>query len=52
VHFCRKTIDRWEKEGRFPKRITFGPNCVAWVDVEVEDWMEKLMAGRNRSAVA
>jgi len=32
------TILRWERQGRFPKRRKLGPNTVAWVEAEVEEW--------------
>jgi prophage regulatory protein len=32
------TILRWEKQGRFPKRRKLGPNTVAWVEAEIEEW--------------
>lgn len=33
---------RWrlEKEGKFPKRRQISPNCVAWVESELNDWLE------------
>ncbi|MES2289953.1 MAG: AlpA family phage regulatory protein [Pseudomonadota bacterium] len=42
------TILRWEKQGRFPKRRKLGPNTVAWVEAEIDDWC----ASRSVSHVA
>ena len=32
------SLRRWEDAGIFPKRRQLGPNTVAWVESEVEDW--------------
>lgn len=32
------TVYRWEKSGLFPKRKKLGPNTVAWLESEVEEW--------------
>ena len=33
------TIWRMEKRGQFPPRRRIGPNRVAWLKSEIEDWM-------------
>lgn len=33
------TIWRLECSGRFPARRQIGPNCVAWIEAEVEEWI-------------
>jgi len=40
------TIWRWEKSGKFPKRVKIGPNSVAWLRREVETWLEQLAEAR------
>ena len=35
----KSTINRREKEGRFPQRIKF-ENCVFWYLHEIEEWMK------------
>lgn len=32
------TLSRWEKQGRFPRRRQLGPNTIAWVEAEIEQW--------------
>lgn len=32
------TLVRWEKQGRFPKRRKIGPNTVAWLETEIDNW--------------
>jgi len=34
------TIWRWEKEGKFPKRLQLGGNSVGWLESEVDNWFE------------
>ncbi len=41
-------IDRLEKEGKFPKRVTLGPNRVGWIEQEVLDWIKRLVDERDR----
>jgi prophage regulatory protein len=47
VSLSRASIDRKEKDGQFPKRVTLGFR-VAWVEDEVEDWMKARTAERDR----
>jgi prophage regulatory protein len=41
-------IWRLEKEGRFPKRISFGPHRVGWDLDEVLAWVEARKSQRER----
>ncbi len=34
------TLLRWEKKGTFPLRRRLGPNTVAWVEDEIDQWCE------------
>ena len=40
-------ISRLERAGAFPKRVRLGPNSVAWVEKEVQDWQEQRAAERG-----
>jgi len=40
IGLSRSTIDRLEREGKFPKRRQISSNAVAWVFGEIEDWIE------------
>ncbi|RUQ81526.1 helix-turn-helix transcriptional regulator [Legionella septentrionalis] len=40
-NISRSTIDRWEKDKRFPARIQIGKNSVAWNLAEVEQWFQE-----------
>lgn len=34
------TLLRWERQGRFLQRCRLGPNTVAWVESEVQQWCD------------
>jgi len=38
------TIWRYERTGNFPARRRLGPNAVAWVEDEVDAWIESRRA--------
>lgn len=40
VGLSRTTIWRLERRGRFPARRRLGPNSVAWIEDEVDAWIE------------
>lgn len=33
------TLWRWIREGRFPKPVRLGANCVAWRSDDVDQWI-------------
>jgi prophage regulatory protein len=35
----RATLHRWEQEGLLPPRRLVGPNTVAWVEDEIEEFI-------------
>lgn len=35
----KSTIYKYIKEGTFPKQVSLGERCVAWVESEVQDWI-------------
>ncbi|MGS0737570.1 helix-turn-helix transcriptional regulator [Pseudomonas sp. GG8] len=39
VGVSRSTINRWEKEGKFPKRVQLGSQTVAWRESQISHWM-------------
>lgn len=36
---ARSTIYKYLAEGLFPKPVSLGDRCVAWVEKEVHDWI-------------
>jgi prophage regulatory protein len=43
------TIWRWEKAGKFPKRLILGPNSSGWLESEVQGWIENKVLNREAS---
>ena len=39
IGYSRTHVDRLEKDGRFPKRVSLGPRSIAWVETEVDEWL-------------
>ncbi len=40
VPFDRSTIDRWEKAGKFPKRVTLVGRSIGWYADEIAAWLQ------------
>jgi prophage regulatory protein len=40
VPVSRTTLWRLERAGQFPKRIQISPNRVAWLESDVDSWLE------------
>ena len=49
VPYSASHIWRLERSGEFPKRIRLGGNRVAWLQSEVESWIEGKIAERADS---
>lgn len=49
VKYSFAHIDRLEHEGRFPKRVRLGPQRVAWLESEINEWISALVALRDGS---
>ena len=43
IPYSRAHLYRLEDQGEFPKRRRIGPNRVAWILTEVEQWLAKRM---------
>lgn len=50
VNVSPTTLWRMEKVGRFPKRISLGPNSAGWLNSEVEQWFANLAKNRDTAA--
>ena len=49
IPWTRQHVSREERAGRFPKRVRIGHNSIAWVEEEVDDWVEARIADRECS---
>jgi prophage regulatory protein len=46
ITFQRRHLYRLEAEGRFPRRVKMGENAIAWVESEIDQYLEKIIAER------
>jgi Predicted transcriptional regulator len=47
VPVSRTTLWRMERAGQFPKRIQISPNRVAWLESDVDAWLEARKAAHG-----
>lgn len=45
VPYSRMHIGRLERRGEFPQRVKVGPGRVAWIESEVEEWIQSRERG-------
>lgn len=45
----RSGIYKFIKEGKFPKSVSLGVRSVAWVEQEVQDWVEQIIFNRDEN---
>lgn len=50
IPYSQNHLRRLEAKGQFPKRIRIGENRVAWVEAEVEAWIEERINARPEGA--
>lgn len=46
IRYTRRHIARLEDAGKFPRRVPVGDHAVAWVESEVDGWVQAAMAKR------
>lgn len=44
---ARSTIYKYISEGKFPKPIKLGSRAVAWVETEIDGWIQASIEGRD-----
>ena len=49
LHFSKVTLWRMEKAKRFPKRVRVGASKYAWLEDELDAYIEGLKAARDAS---
>ncbi len=48
VPYSEAHIWRLEQAGKFPRRAHLGANGVAWVDAEINDWVDDCLRQREQ----
>lgn len=44
----KMTLRRWVEDGKFPRPIRLGPNSIAWLNDEIDAWLEERAAAREQ----
>jgi prophage regulatory protein len=44
------SVWRWERAGKFPKRIQLGGNSVGWLESEIQAWIQNRANNRRQKA--
>jgi len=47
VGLCKSSIYGKIKQGKFPPPVKIGSRASAWVESELEDWLESCLAARD-----
>ena len=45
----RSSIYKFMADGRFPQSVSLGERAIAWVDTEVEDWVQEKIEQRDEN---
>lgn len=51
VPYSRSSIYQLAKQGKFPKPLSLGARAVAWLESDIDEWIEERMR-KNHTAVA
>ena len=52
IKVSNSSLLRWEKLGRFPRRIKMAGTSVAWLKSELDTWLEERAEERSRTHYA
>ena len=52
IVYSRVHLGRLERDRKFPRRIRLSPNSVAWIEEEIDSWLEDRAAERDAQAAA
>ena len=47
IRFHNVHLLRLEKAGKFPRRFLIGANRTAWLETEIDEWLEQRVAARD-----
>ena len=45
----RTSVYNFMAEGKFPKSVSLGDRAVAWIESDIEEWMEQKVANRDNN---
>ncbi len=52
INVSNTSLLRWEKQGRFPRRIRMAGSTIAWFVSDLEDWLADRADERTRTHYA
>jgi prophage regulatory protein len=52
VPFSNVHLLRLEKAGKFPRRFSLTENRIAWLETDVDAWIEERASSRHKGSVA
>ena len=50
IRYSASHVWRLVRAGKFPKPVHLGPNCIAWVETEIDAHIERKIAERDQPA--
>jgi prophage regulatory protein len=50
IPYSKVQLWRLERQKRFPKRISVGPQRYAWVESEIDEWIAARIRARDEAA--
>jgi predicted DNA-binding transcriptional regulator AlpA len=52
IPYCREQVRRKEKAGDFPLHIPLSDRRIAWIEAEIDSWIEQRAAMRDTKQAA
>lgn len=52
IPYCQVHLGRLENSNKFPKRLRLGAGRVAWLELEIQDWIKARAEERNAATIA
>ena len=50
IPYCKIQLWRLERDGRFPKRVSVGPQRYAWIESEIDQYIAERVRQRDEAA--
>jgi prophage regulatory protein len=47
IQYCNVHLLRLESDGKFPCRVYLSPARVAWIETEIDDYIDRCIAARG-----
>ncbi len=47
ITYCRQSLSRLERDGKFPRRVQISAGRVGWIEAEVDEWLQSKADARG-----